>query len=358
MHKRGLLIAGTLTMSVILAGCFQGEQSLKEEMDPPQNAEPVDNLEDSQSGEQKENAKEGEQPKSETVARELYLMDANGMVASQTLELPNPESKEVASQVLEYLVKDGPVAQILPNGFQAVLPAGTEVLGIDLQEDGTMIVNLSEEFSNYEANDEKKILEAVTYSLTQFENVKDVQLQMEGKALSEMPVNGTPISQGYSRANGINVTDTGTSDLMQSKTVTMFYPAEHDENRYYVPVTQYVEQKQDADELSAIVENLVDGPGVQSNVTQVFNPTTTLTSKPSLKDGILQLQFNNDILKDGEKAVISDEVMETIVRTMTEVKGVDAVQVSVENVEQLVNENGEAYTEPVTKQQFTPTEEI
>src|SRR5699024_402390 len=65
----------------------------------------------------------------ETVKRELYLIDADGMVAPQTVELP--KSEQVATQAMEYLVKGGPVTDILPNGFEAVLPQGTEILGLN-----------------------------------------------------------------------------------------------------------------------------------------------------------------------------------------------------------------------------------
>src|SRR5699024_11667572 len=54
-------------------------------------------------------ANDEEQDEMETAARQLYLIDVNGMVVPQTLELPNIDSNEVAKQVLEYLVKDGPV---------------------------------------------------------------------------------------------------------------------------------------------------------------------------------------------------------------------------------------------------------
>src|SRR5699024_7643220 len=122
---------------------------------------------------------------SETVARELYLIDANGMVASQMIELPLLDSKEVATQVLEYLVVDGPVTEIIPNGFRAVLPAGTEILGLNLEEDGTMIVDLSEEFKEYSPADELKIIESVTHTLTQFDSVEQVKLWVNGMPLSE-----------------------------------------------------------------------------------------------------------------------------------------------------------------------------
>lgn len=360
MLKRGLWITGVTILTITLAGCFQGEQSL-EEMDPPQDAEAVDNLEDTmteESEEAEEAAEEMEESDAaaETAPRELYLIDANGMVASQTLELPAPESKEVATQVLEHLVKGGPVTPMLPNGFQAVLPEGTEILGVNLQEDGTMIVDFSDEFGEYEAENEMKIVESVTHTLTQFENVHQVQLRMNGHPLKEMPVNGTPIGEGYSRANGINVMDTD-FNIMNSQAVTMYYPAEHNETRYYVPVTQYVKDGGD-NKYASIVQGLIDGPGWQSNVMHVFNAETMLTEDPALDGGILELTFSEEILQDREQAMISDEVMETIVRTLTEHQEIEGISVNVENVEQLVNENGEVYNEPVTKQNFLPSEKI
>lgn len=356
-----------MMLAVILTGCFQGEQSMEEIDAPPHDAEAVNNEgkdstgDKESAGEDVEDAEatdeEEEDAASDTAARQLYLIDADGMVVSQTLELPTEESKEVAKQALEYLVKDGPVTSILPNGFQAVLPEGTEILGLDTQEDGTMIVDVSKEFENYEAKEELNILEAMTFTLTQFENVDKVQLRINGHSQTEMPVDGTPIKEGYTRANGINLKESDTLDLVDSQAVTMYYPAEHNESRYYVPVTQHIENG-DQDMFSSVVQTLIDGPGYNTNVTQVFNSQTSLTNKPSLKDGVLELVFSKEVLEDADKAMISDEVMETLVRTLTEQEGVEAVEVKVEDMDQLVNENEEAYTEPVTKKSFVPTEKL
>ncbi len=364
MKKYSIGTLMIMLITVLLTGCFQGEQSM-EEIDAPEDAEAVNNGEDASSSGETEEKGEKEftdeedeaDAESETVARQLYLVDADGMVVSQTLELPKEESKEVAQQSLEHLVKDGPVTSILPNGFQAVLPAGTEILGLNLQEDGTMIVDVSEEFENYEEKQELNILESMTYTLTQFENVDKLQLRINGHTQEEMPVNGTPIKEGYTRANGINLKESDTLDLVDSQAVTMYYPAEHNENRYYVPVTQHINSG-DQDMLSSIVQSLINGPGYNTNVTQVFNSQTSLMSKPSLNDGVLELMFNQDILKDTDKAMISDEVMETLVRTLTEQEGVEAVEVNVEDVDQLVNENEEVYAEPVTRKEFIPTEKL
>lgn len=358
MHKydRVLIMSIVILLALFLTGCFQGEQTL-EEIDPPKEAEAVDSLDlDVIDNESNESEVDEAEEVAETVARQLYLMDVNGMIAAQTLELPL--SKAVATQVLEHLVKNGPVTPILPNGFQAVLPEGTEVLGIDLQEDGTLIVDLSKEFENYEAKDELKVLEAMTFTLTQFENVDQIELWINGYPQDEMPVNGTPISGGYSRVNGINLIKTDTVDLLNSRAVTMYYPSEYNDNRYYIPVTQHVEVGQEDDMYRSIIEALIDGPGYNYNVTHVFNTQTSLVDEPEFKDGNLTLVFNENILQDIDKAMISDEVMETLVRTFIEQGSVNSVEVKVENIDQLINENGVPYDEPVTGKVFTNTDQL
>jgi len=365
MQRRGILAAAAISLSLVLAGCFQGEQSLSE-VDAPYDKD-LNSGTDKAKGQTdapKAGAKapeaEKKEPKAEetteTVARQLYLIDANGLVAPQTLELPKTASKEVASQAMEYLVKGGPVTSVLPNGFQAVLPEGTQILGLNLKEDGTMIVDVSPEFKNYKAEEEVKILEAVTHTLTQFENVERIKLWINGHPLDEMPVDGTPIEKGYSRANGINLASSDRAGQADAKAVTMFFPKEHNNNRYYVPITKHVA---DGDNLySSIINELIAGPAYESNAMHVFNADTLLKNEPKLDNGILELEFSEAILKDQGDAVIADEVMETLVRTLTQQESVEAVRVKVENVETLVNEKGEAYNDPVSKYKYVPTEKL
>lgn len=356
MKASRIILPGVCASILLLSACFQGEQS-SIEIDPPNNAEAVNDTTGNETEEVKAEEEGSEADVLETTARQLYLIDANGMVASQILELPLLESREVATQVLEYLVVDGPVTEVLPNGFRAVLPAGTEVLGVNLLEDGTMIVDLSEEFKEYAAEDEVKILESITHTLTQFENVDRVQLWVNGHPLDEMPVNGTPIGKGYSKANGINVVLTDTIDFINSEAITMYYPVSYQENQYYIPVTQYVEAG-DEEKYESIVTSLLDGPGFLTNVLHVFNDETMLVDEPTIADGVLELTFNEAILEDSEQSIIADEVIETLVRTLTAQDGVDAVDIKVEDREQVNNENGEAYTEPVTADSFLPSDKL
>lgn len=355
MKVRKVVLIGACSSLLLLAACFDGEQS-SVEIDPPDNAQAVNESEGQEAGQ--EVSQEDEKIEGlETVARQLYLIDANGMVASQVLELPFLESKEVATQVLEYLVVDGPITEVLPNGFRAVLPAGTEILGLNLQEDGTMIVDFSEDFKQYQAADEVKIVEAITHTLTQFDSVEQVQLWINGHPLEEMPVNGTAIGESYSRANGINIVNPESTNMMDSEAVTMYYPAAHQENRYYVPVTQYVEANE-TNRYHSIITSLINGPGFDSPVVHVFNSGTNLVKEPELNDGVLELTFNEAILQDSTTSTIADEVVETIVRTLSIQDQIEAVDIKVDSIEQLMNENGEVYSQPVSTEFFQRSEAI
>src|SRR5699024_6154412 len=131
---------------------------------------------------------------------------------------------------------EGPVIQLLPEGFEPVLPEGTEVLGTNMTEDQILIVDLSDEFSNYDPSNEVKILEALTHTLTQFENVEKIKLRINGVDVQEMPVNGTPIAGGYGKEKGINIHVDEKPNLQYSKLVTFYYPKQHEDFKYFVPV--------------------------------------------------------------------------------------------------------------------------
>src|SRR5690625_6047963 len=97
---------------------------------------------------------------------------------------------------------------------------------------------------------------------------------------------------------------------------------------------------------------------INSMLYMFYIPFSSLVHRPTLENGVLTLVFNQNVLKDADKGIISDEVIETLVRTLTEHPRVEAIEVKVEDIEQLVNENGEAYSEPVTKDQFVSAEKL
>ncbi|MCA1056358.1 GerMN domain-containing protein [Rossellomorea aquimaris] len=337
-----------LASSVYLSGCGLLSFGDKEKIDPPQDVsylkegEKVDTAA-SKEGEGKDTASK-EEAAEKTVMTELYLIDKNGYVVSQSLPLPNNES--VAKQALEYLVVNGPVQNILPNGFRGVLPADTQVT-VNIK-DGKAIADFSPEFNNYQPEDEQKILQSVTWTLTQFDSVEKVELRVNGYPLTEMPVNGTPIDEsGLSRKMGINVDTSGVADPTSTKPVTVYYVAQTDSQSYYVPVTKRVSSNE-SDEVKAVVQELIEGPGYGSSLASDFTGAALLDD-PSLKDGTVTLNFNEAVYGSIEEKVVSEHMLNTLVLSLTEQKGVKGVSVLVNGEATTVSKDGEQVTEPVTR---------
>lgn len=340
-----LLISLLLFVSIFMAGCLQGEQTF-EEIDVPEESiiYEEDDSDEDENGESDDEISNEAIETAETVLRELYLFDADGFVVPKKLEIPKTES--VALTTLQYMVKNGPVTELLPNGFQAVLPADTEILGVNIKDDGTLIIDFSEEFLDYEAKDEVKILEALAHTMAQFDNVERIKLWINGHELNEMPVNGTPISSGYSPDKGINVYVESKPNIHTSQAVTVYYPKQYHEQYYHVPVTQYFDTKEQ-NIYESVVASLLTGPTFGIATMQVFNDGTELIEEPILHEGVLQLVFNDAVLKDEEKAMIADDVMETLVKSLTSFQEVEAVDVKVADRQVIVSENGTTYDRPV-----------
>ena len=222
---------------------------------------------------------------------ELYLINKDGLVVPQTLILPDKTS--VATQALEYLVANGPVTDMLPNDFRAVLPEDTKI-SVNIK-DGVAVVDFSKEFKNYQPEDESKILESITWTLTQFDTVEKVKLQMNGHALTEMPVKGTPISDNLSRATGINIDTAGVTDITNTKPVTVYYIGGEQGSYYYVPVTKRVNTSE-KNNIVAVVNELVKGPNSKSNLASEFMPEVKLLEIPKIEDGKVTLNFNESYL--------------------------------------------------------------
>lgn len=347
-RMKSLILPLLLLSLLVIAGCGLTEKQKNVNIDPPQDIEFVDEGENeiSDDGKSGEEAK-GESASAKTVKRQLFLIDDKGMVAPQTLEIPVPESKEVATQALEYLVKDGPVTELLPNGFQAVLPAGTQVLGVNIK-DGVATADFSEEFKDYRAEDEQKILQAITWTLTQFESIDKVKLRINGHDQDSMPVDGTPISDGVSRSDGINMDLGNVTDITNSVGVTLYFLAQSGDNSYYVPVTKRIPKLEDEDKIVATVKGLIEGPSLQSGLFSDFPKEAELLQVSKKNNGLLTLDFNEAIL-DNQK-IISNVSLQSLVLSLTENQDITQVAIQVNGESNILTEAGSPLTEPVTRE--------
>nr|WP_246407054.1 GerMN domain-containing protein [Geomicrobium halophilum] len=290
----------------------------------------------------------------ERVQRELYLLDEAGLVVPRTFQLEN--DSEVLKQSLEHLIIEGPITNQLPSGLQAVLPPDTEVQGVDLTADGTAIVDFSPEFADYPEEQEKALLQSITWTLTQFDEVEQVEIQINGHEQETLPNAGTPVGDGTARAQGINLEGGGPADITASEAATLYFVSVKEDDHYYVPVTRRIEGN--GNEAVEVIQSLLDGPHPESKLISGLRQSIELLDEPELEDGVLTVNFNEGILTENDGTAMSDEALNMLTLSLTEIDQVEEVDYHVNGETQLERVDGEVLAEPVSRPDMLNQEEL
>ncbi|WP_445489607.1 GerMN domain-containing protein [Niallia sp. 03133] len=349
-YNKTVIVSAVCISSILLSGCslFGGDNN-KVNDDPPKVT-----YSDNAAKESESKAKEtsGKATAENGIATELYLVDKDGYVVPQTVNLP--KTKSIATESLQYLVKNGPVTDMLPNGFGAVIPQDTKI-SVNIK-DKVATVDFSKEFKEYKAEEESKILQSITWTLTQFDSIDSVKLQINGKELTEMPVDKTPIQGALTRSVGINMDTSDVADITNTKPLTVYYIGGEAGSYYYVPVTKRVSNTED-NNIAAAVEELVKGPDKNSPLVTDMAPDVALLNTPTVEDGKVTLNFNESIYSSykDEVKTVSDDVLNSLVLSLTEQEGVESVAVEVDGKKDLQNEEGKSISEPVSRPQKVNT---
>lgn len=273
----------------------------------------------------------------------LFFKDGMGFTAPLTLDIPKTVS--LARSSLEYMVDGGPAADMLPEGFTALLPKGTLIKEINVRKDKLAIVDFSKEFTDYNVEDERKILEAITWTLTGFPTIDRVELRVEGKILKEMPLDETPLDEPLSRKMGINIEQFDNVDLSQSTPVTLYFLNQAaDQFSYYVPVTRMIQRTDDI--ATAALQELIKGPLPLSKLVSVMLPDVEVLTV-NKTDEIITVNLSSAISGVDQKT--PTEALDSIILSLTENTGIAKVQLMVEGIAEVSGTDNRSYTNPVSR---------
>lgn len=340
--KARILILG-LSLIFLLSGCgiFGPEETM--EIDPPQiTLEDPTNLVNEISADDQAAIEIAMEENAETIMQTIYFFDATGDIVPLTLDIPKVEG--IGKEVLKYMTVGGPAEEIIPEGFRPVIPAGTTVDMNIKAEEKLAIVDFSKEFLNYEAisaEEEKKILDAITWSITEFPSIDKVEIRVNGWVLEEMPLFHTPVIGPLSRADGINIELANNITIGNTSAVTLYFSRTDNDFSYLVPVTRLVPKTDDI--ARTTIEQLIIGPKPGSNLTSALLPTTKILDVQVSND-ILVADFDDEVL--GFDMQMTDELINMLVWSLTENTDIPTIQIKIKGETNSLPEN---LAKPITK---------
>ena len=257
----------------------------------------------------------------------IYLLDKNDYVALTSITTCDCDILDKSKDLLNGLIIDGAKSAIIPNGFRSIIPTGTSILDVKL-DNKVLTVNFSKEILDISSEYEEAMIESIVYTLTSIEGIDKVNIQVEGKELTKLPHSKKNIPTSIDKSYGINkVYDINNTKDIDS--ITLYYVNSYNDNKYYVPVTKYI-NNDSQDKIKVIIEQLSNSLTYESNLMSYLSDSAKLLDY-EIDDKTIKLNFNNMILSDISSNNILEEVVYTIGYSINEVVDVDEVVFYVNN---------------------------
>ena len=300
---RALIVLWILIVILALSGC-RLKGLLDDDVD-----EGVSNVSYLTDERQEEFIDETDQKLRKTI---LYYRDEKGLLIPVMRRIPWEEG--IAKSSIIQLV-DKPVLreELSKVGLLPVLPGGTDVIGLSINE-GLCKIDFNENILDYNDKiDEKAIVQSIVYTLTEFDTIDRVQIIIEGETIKKLPY-GSKVNKPLARKN-INLSDTIAEDSVS--VVTYYNTSMNGEEVFVVPVTKPVSSIR-ADVKSALLALLEGAPGNTGLYSEL--PMGTRVNDVYVKDGIAYIDFSKDIEELPDKTKYQQSLVYELGLTLREIE--------------------------------------
>ena len=169
----------------------------------------------------------------------IYLLDKNNYLTMAKISVNNKNEVSKAIDLIEGLTIDGKKKDIIPNGFKSLLPPNTKVLNIKL-DNKILTIDFSKEFNNITIDNEKKVIESLTYTLTSINGIEKIEIYIEGKKLTNLPQSKIKLPEYLDKDYGINKKYEFTN-LSNIDSYTVYYVL--NENNYIIVMLRIIIHK-------------------------------------------------------------------------------------------------------------------
>jgi germination protein M len=336
VFKRGVML---LFLLPLLSACSQGlstHQVLSERIDPP----PSDVEQVMIQNASKTTFSAGREEIT------VYLLDRNGYLAPMSLKWDTEQSTPQSSveKAIAWMTVNEQLADQLPSGFKALLPQGTKVSSVKENKE-TIAVDFAVPFLGTIASQERKIIEALVWTLTEIPGINKVKLSVAGKPIQSLPSSGLPIDTTLTRGLGINLETAEGVQPNRAMGVTLYFSSQSaDGEGYFVPVTRLINRQ--TDPAKAALEQLILGPQNLRTLKAVLTSDMTIEMLTQMADTVNVSLQNSDWTPNSP---LPAEMMKALVLTLTEVTGVPQVRVVMNGDDSLVDTDQQSYEYPVTR---------
>ncbi len=272
-------------------------------------------------------------PNNETMMQEqanVYLLSDENIIVPLTVKYNQKDTLgENLLMVLSLIKENSPICN---DTFQGVIPEQAKINNLELDGSKVLTIDFDEGFLEYNENHEVALLQTITWTMTEFEEVDAITLTINEEPLLNLPRKHTPVANLLTREMGINnMLVTSTPDILGSTKILSYYTKTIDKKDYVIPVTQYVKNVKNVSLYDLTIQKLLEKPAITTRLKVVDCLKEIKLEKASeLKDHILEVSLNEKALFD--ENTVQKNIYEMIFASMS-------LYEEVSDVSFIINEN-------------------
>lgn len=262
----------------------------------------------------------------------VYLLDKQELVARVDMGVTNKDIINRVKEIISILTIQSKESDYIPTDFYGIIPNGTKINNVTL-ENKLLKIDFSKEFLNTTVDLERKMIEAIIYSLTEMDEIDNILIFVDGSQLIELPFSKEKLPPILNKDFGVNtIYDFNT--IKDTTKATIYYGSKTKDTFYYVPVTYVSNSNQEKVEI--IIEKLKNSPIYESQFISYLNANANLTNYEIL-DNEIKLSFNSYLLDDLNKSTILEEVQYMIYLSLRDTYNITKVEFQVNDGDKNVN---------------------
>ena len=250
----------------------------------------------------------------------IFLVDSLEYINRTTIVQERENTNDLILEVIESLTINSEKSNYIRDGFKGIIPEGTTVKEITL-ENGILTINFSKEILNISENNEEKMIEAIVYSLMEIPEIKKISILVDGEKLRALPNSKKKLPEFLDKSYGVNKIYNLDSIKDTNKT-TVYYLSKYDDYYYYVPVTKISNETGEKAEI--IIKELKSTPIYHTNLISYLAASTNLTNYELLENSI-SLSFDNHLLANLNDEDMLEEVKYSIALSLRDSYGIEKV---------------------------------
>ena len=214
-------------------------------------------------------------------------------------------------------------SEIIPNGLNFVMPKDIHLLDVSLDKK-IVKLNFSKEFNDLSDKRLIRLVEAISFTLIDLDEVDGVSIFIEGMNINTF---NDKIPEVVTKDFGINkkYDIEKTDDIVK---YVIYYSEKIEDDIYYVPITKYINSS--SDKISIIIDDLSSNYIYEPNLISIVSEKLELIDY-QISNNEMMLNFNNSIFLNGSE--IKEEVVYPVISTVFSNYDVESVILKVNGEE-------------------------